>query len=144
MRVPDVEQRHAAEHEVAPFEGADNERTNQAANDKYPCHEHGGEDVGEGKTGGKEQLKEEQRQGDEPLDVTNILKIALGLNATPKKVEIHTQIWRVPAPPRWNCAVMGVAPRSDAMEKYDMVAVVRTMTAIWWNKRVPLALYIEY
>lgn len=28
------------------------------------------------------------------------------------------------------------------MEKYAIVAVVRTMTAIWWNRRVPRSLCI--
>lgn len=35
---------------------------------------------------------------------------------------------------------MGVEPRSEAMEKYEIVVVKRTMTAIWWNRRLPLGL----
>lgn len=37
---------------------------------------------------------------------------------------------------------MGVAPRSEAIEKYAMDAVVRTIKANWWNTRVPLGLCI--
>ena len=32
---------------------------------------------------------------------------------------------------------MGVAPRSEAMQKYAKLAVVRMMTASWWKSRVP-------
>jgi hypothetical protein len=32
---------------------------------------------------------------------------------------------------------MGVAPRSEAMEKYAMAAVVRIITGRWWKTRVP-------
>lgn len=55
------------------------------------------------------------------------------------EVEIPTQIWRVPVPR--NSTGMGVAPRSEAMEKYEIAVVARMMTASWWKSRVPLGLY---
>lgn len=74
MNIPDVEQRHAPQDEVSPLVAADNQRADEATNDKHPGHEHGGEDVGEGEAGGKEEFKEEQRQCDEPLDVADKLE----------------------------------------------------------------------
>jgi hypothetical protein len=32
---------------------------------------------------------------------------------------------------------MAVEPRSEAMEKYEMAAVVRMMIGSWWKVRVP-------
>lgn len=47
-----------------------------------------------------------------------------------------------PSPaPRGNSARMGVAPRSEAMEKYEMEAVVKMMMESWWNRRVPTGRY---
>lgn len=50
----------------------------------------------------------------------------------------RTQIWRVPSP--LNSTETGVAPRSDAIEKYANDPVVNTTTAIWWNRRAPRGL----
>ena len=44
---------------------------------------------------------------------------------------VRTQIWRVPGSPRANSSVTGVEPKSEAMEKYAIVAVVKMTTAIW-------------
>ena len=41
-----------------------------------------------------------------------------------KESHILTQIWRVPVPR--NSTAMGVAPRSEAMEKYADAPVMRT------------------
>lgn len=49
------------------------ESTNKARNDEGDGHEKGGHDVGERKTSGQEELKEQEREGDEPLDVADIL-----------------------------------------------------------------------
>ena len=35
---------------------------------------------------------------------------------------------------------MGVAPRSDAIEKYETDAMVNVIRANWWNTRVPFGL----
>lgn len=39
---------------------------------------------------------------------------------------------------------MGVAPRSEAMEKYVIEAVVNTTKAIWWKSRAPRGLCREW
>lgn len=54
----------------------------------------------------------------------------------------RTQICRV-VPSGRNSVRMGVEPRSEAMEKYEIVVVKRTMTAIWWNRRLPLGLCVD-
>ena len=33
---------------------------------------------------------------------------------------------------------MGVEPRSEAMEKYDIVVVMSTIMPSWWKSRFPL------
>ena len=38
---------------------------------------------------------------------------------------------------------MGVAPRSEAIEKYEMAVAVRTMIARLWKSRVPRGRYTE-
>ena len=39
-----------------------------------------------------------------------------------------------------NSTRMGVAPRSEAIEKYDTDTTVRVIIANWWNSRVPFGL----
>lgn len=56
-----------------------------------------------------------------------------------KESHILTQIWRVPVPR--NSTGTGVAPKSEAMEKYDSAPVVITTMAIWWNNRAPRGLF---
>ena len=73
--VPDVEQRSHAEDVVTPLVGAVDEGTNQASDDNDRRHENGGDDVGEREAGSEEHREDEEREGDEPLDVPHILKI---------------------------------------------------------------------
>ena len=49
------------------------ESTKKTRDDEGDGHEKGGHDVGERKTGGQEELKEQEGEGDEPLDVADIL-----------------------------------------------------------------------
>lgn len=37
---------------------------------------------------------------------------------------------------------IGVAPRSDAIEKYARLVVARMMMANWWKRRVPRGRYV--
>ena len=71
--IPDVEQRGTAEGEETPLVSALDQRTHQARDDEYNGHEEGGQDIRKRQTGGQEDLKEHERESDEPLDVPHIL-----------------------------------------------------------------------
>ena len=71
---PDVEEGDGAEDVVAPLVVAVDESTDETSHDHDDGHEEGGHDIGERKTSGEQQLKEEEREGDEPLDVPHILE----------------------------------------------------------------------
>ena len=74
-------------------------------------------------------MKEEEWEGDEPLDVTDKLAFDVSLNMRKVLYHHHTQIWRV-EPTSLNSTCTGVEPRSEAIEKYDRLIVVKTTTAI--------------
>ena len=71
---PDVEHGEDAEDVEAPLVGGRDEGADEAADDEHPAHEDGGEDVGERQAGCEEELEEQEWEGDEPLDVANILE----------------------------------------------------------------------
>ena len=117
--LPDVEESRTAESVVTPLVGAVNESTDQTGDDDKDRHEQGRHDVREGQAGAEENLQDQQREGDEPLDVPHVLpkkKEIRPKGGCVEKKRIRTQIWRV-APSARNSAEMGVAPRSEAMEK---------------------------
>ena len=72
--VPDVGERAEAEGEVAPLVRGGDERTHEAAHDEDPGHEDGRPDVREREADGERELEDEERKGDEPLDVADKLR----------------------------------------------------------------------
>ena len=70
---PNVEEGSAAKDEVAPLVVAVDQGTDESGDDEDNAHEERRHDVREGETSGQQQLKEQQREGDEPLDVADIL-----------------------------------------------------------------------
>lgn len=75
MYPPNVEQCSHTEGVVTPLVCARDQSCDEASDDKDNAHEEGGEYVGERKAGGKEELKEQKRECDEPLDVSHELTV---------------------------------------------------------------------
>lgn len=75
---PDVDQGSCAEYVVTPLVRARNQSTDEAVNNQDIGDEGRGHDVGERKTGGEQELEQQQRQGYEPLDVADILNDTSG------------------------------------------------------------------
>ena len=74
--VPDVEQRSHAEDVVTPLVVAVNQGTDKTSDNHNDGHEQRGHDVGERKASSEQELKEQQREGDKPLDVPHIPDLA--------------------------------------------------------------------
>lgn len=72
--LPDVEEGGNTEDVVAPLVVAVDEGADETHDDKDDAHEERRHDVGERQTGGQQQLKEQQRERDEPLDVADVLE----------------------------------------------------------------------
>ena len=70
---PDVEEADDAEDPEAPLVRALDERADEATDDHEHAHEERGRDVREREAGREEHGEQEQREGDEPLDVADIL-----------------------------------------------------------------------
>lgn len=73
QHIPDVEQRGYTKRVVTPLVGARHKGSNETGDDEDDAHEECREDVGQRQTGGEEELKEQERECDEPLDVTHEL-----------------------------------------------------------------------
>jgi hypothetical protein len=69
--VEDVEERDAAESEVAPLVAGPDERAGKTGDDHDPINQDDVEDRGPGHAGSEQQVGEQQRSGDEPIDVTH-------------------------------------------------------------------------
>lgn len=70
---PDVDHCNGTEGEVTPFVGTCDQRADESGDDD----DHGGKDglpnVRQGHSSGKQKLDQEEREGNEPLDVPHIL-----------------------------------------------------------------------
>ena len=73
LSLPDIEQSHRGEREVAPLVGALNESTDEESDDVNERHEHGCHDVRKSEASDEQQLEQEAREDQEPLDVPNVL-----------------------------------------------------------------------
>lgn len=73
MDVPDVEEGEDTEDEEAPLVGALYECTDETGDDHELAHEERDEDVREGEAGAEEDREQEEGEGEEPLDVADIL-----------------------------------------------------------------------
>lgn len=74
--IPNVEESRNTEDVVTPLVVAVHEGADETSNDHDDGHEQCGHNVGERKAGSEQKLKEQQREGDEPLDVPHILSKA--------------------------------------------------------------------
>lgn len=97
-RRPDVEHSNEAEGIETPLVGAADQSTNETADDSGDGHEESGHDIGEREAGGEENLKEEEREGDEPLDVAHIpdltstLFTEFGLDRSSTEIRGHGEV----------------------------------------------------
>jgi hypothetical protein len=136
---PNVDEGCAAECEVAPLVARRGERADQASNDHDQVHEDDHEDLRERQAGVEEQLEEEERGRNRPVDVAGVLQPLVSTCRCSQSCKELAQMERVTpgAAPRGYSARTATEPRSEAMEKYAMLAVVRMRTGSWWNRRVP-------
>ena len=76
MDLPNVEERTSTKDIVTPLVGAWDQGSNEAADHKHDTHEQGRENVGEREAGGEKELEEKEWEGDEPVDVPDVLQHA--------------------------------------------------------------------
>jgi hypothetical protein len=74
QHIPDVRKGEAAEGEVSPLVARGDEGADEAGDDHDEVHEDDGDDVRERKARVEEQLEEEERSRDRPVDVANVLR----------------------------------------------------------------------
>lgn len=70
--VGDEEESEHAKHPVAPLVGGAGERAHEARDDHDLVGQNGDQDRGPGDAGGQEEIREEQRRCDEPVDVPHV------------------------------------------------------------------------
>ena len=72
--IPDVEEGDRGERPVTPLVGAAHKCTDQKRDDIDDREEQRDRDVGESDSGDEQQLKEQSREDNEPLDVSYVLQ----------------------------------------------------------------------
>lgn len=79
MHVPDIEQSEEPKCIVTPLVAGWHEGTDEARDDENNAHEHDSEDVGGDEPSEEEELKEQQGEGNKPLNVSNELYRGISL-----------------------------------------------------------------
>jgi len=69
---PDVDESGASESKVTPLVRADDETSDETSDDHDKVKEDQGDDVREGQSGGEDQLEQEARGGNDPVDVPHV------------------------------------------------------------------------
>ena len=72
--LPDVDECSATEGEVTPLVGAVRKSADETHDDHDPGHEYSAQDIGDREATGEQHLQHEEREGDEPLNVADILR----------------------------------------------------------------------